>query len=137
HALRRAVARIASADVLQVCHPRVVVLVFPGDPEDGLFVALGLRDALEHEATTRTDFAARMSVHLGPVRIVNGVAQGARPPVGAPLASVATAGQILSSRSFFEVVSSLSAEHKGLLPPLGRRGTGGGKALAVYDLGPT
>jgi len=135
-AAARAVGHIETEDVLQVSHPRGVVLVFPGDPEDGLFVALGLRDALEHEATTRTDFAARMSVHLGPVRIVNGVAQGEGPTVGAQLASVATAGQILSSRSFFEVVSSLSAEHKGLLHPLGRRRTAEGKELDVYELGP-
>ena len=80
-AAARAVGHIETEDVLQVSHPRGVVLVFPGDPEDGLFVALGLRDALEHEATTRTDFAARMSVHLGPVRIVNGVAQGEGPTV--------------------------------------------------------
>ena len=126
-AAARAVGHLESEDVLRVPHARGVVLVFPGDPEDGLFVALGLRDTLEHEASTRTGFAARMSIHLGPVRIVEGVAQGEGPTVGAQLASVATPGQILSSRSFFEVVSSLSAEHKALLHPLGRRRTAEGK----------
>ena len=60
----RAVGHLRVEDVLRVPHARGVVLVFPGDPEDGLFVALGLRDALEHEASMRTDFAARMSIHL-------------------------------------------------------------------------
>jgi hypothetical protein len=40
-------------------------------------------------------------------------------------------GQILSSRSFFEVVSSLSAEHGALLHPLGRRRTAEGKEVDV------
>src|SRR5512144_364638 len=134
-AAARAVGHLESEDVLSVPHPRGLVLVFPGGPEAGLFVALGLRDALEHEASTRTGFGARMSIHLGPVRIVQGVAHGEGPTVGAQLASVATPGQILSSRSFFEVVSSLSAEHKALLHPLGRRRTPEGKEVDVYELG--
>src|SRR5215813_7400408 len=132
----RAVGHLDPDDVLSVKHPRGLVLVFPGDPEDGLFVALGLRDSLEHEASTRSGFGARMSIHLGPVRIVEGVAQGEGPTVGAQLASVATPGQIVASRSFFEVVSSLSAEHKALLHPLGRRRTAEGKEVDVYELGP-
>src|SRR5690349_10537522 len=135
-AAARAVGHLEAEDVITVPHPRGQVLVFPGDPEDGLFVALGLRDSLEHEAVTRTGFGARMSVHLGPVRIVEGVAQGEGPTVGAQLASVATAGQILASRSFFEVLSSLSAEHKALLHPLGRRRTAEGKEIDAYELGP-
>ena len=132
----RAVGHLDAEDVLTVAHPRGIVLVFPGDPEDALFVALGLRDALEHEASTREGFGARMSIHLGPVRIVDGVAQGEGPTVASQLASVAAPGQILSSRSFFEVVSSLSAEHRSLLHPLGRRRTAEGKEIDVYELGP-
>ena len=131
----RAVGHLETEDVLSVPHPRGMVLVFPGDPEDGLFVALGLRDTLEHEASTRSGFGARMSIHLGPVRIVEGVAQGEGPTVGAQLASVATPGQIVASRSFFEVVSSLSAEHRALLHPLGRRRTAEGREVDVYELG--
>jgi class 3 adenylate cyclase len=119
-AAARAVGHLESEDVVSVPHPRGLVLVFPGDPEDGLFVALGLRDALDHEAAGRTDFGTRMSIHLGPVRIVEGVAQGEGPTVGAQLAGVAAPGQILASRSFYEVVSSLSVEHKALLHPVGR-----------------
>jgi len=134
-AAARGVGHLDPDDVVTIPHPRGLVLVFPGDPEDGLFVALGLRDALEHEASTRTGFGARMSVHLGPVRIVDGVAQGEGPTVGAQLASVGAPGQIIASRSFFEVASSLSAEHRGLLHPLGRKRTADGKELDVYELG--
>src|SRR5262249_42519319 len=132
----RAVGHLETDDVLSVAHPRGLVLVFPGDPEDGLFVALGLRDSLEHEASHRAELGARMAVHLGPVRIVEGVAHGEGPTVAAQLASVATAGQILSSRSFFEVVSALSPEHRALVHPLGRRRTPEGRELDVYELGP-
>ncbi|HZJ53947.1 MAG TPA: hypothetical protein VFD38_07385, partial [Myxococcaceae bacterium] len=134
-AAARAVGHLESEDVLCVPHPRGLVLVFPGDPEDGLFVALGLRDALEHEAASRNGFGARMSIHLGPVRIVQGVAQGEGPTVGGQLAAVATPGQILASRSFYEVVSSLSAEHRALLHPIGRRRTSDGKEVDLYELG--
>ena len=135
-ATSRAVGHLEAEDVISVAHPRGMVLVFPGDPEDGLFVALGLRDALEHEAANRSGFGARMAVHLGPVRIVDGVAQGEGPTVGAQLASVAAPGGVrdLPSRSFYEVVSSLSSEHRGLLHPLGRkrtaRGQGAGRVRA-------
>ena len=37
------------------------------------------------------------------------------------LASVAAAGQIVTSRSFYEVISSLSAEHRALLRGLDER----------------
>ncbi|HET9037246.1 MAG TPA: hypothetical protein VFN45_13610, partial [Myxococcaceae bacterium] len=134
-AAARAVGHLESEDVVSVSHPRGLVLVFLGDPEDGLFVALGLRDALDHEAAGRTDFGVRMSIHLGPVRIVEGVAHGEGPTVGAQLAGVAAPGQILASRSFYEVVSSLSAEHKALLHPVGRRRTAEGKEVDVYELG--
>src|SRR3974377_2254916 len=82
-AAARAVGHLDAEDVLKVPHPRGLALVFPGDPEDALFVALGLRDSLEHEASTRTGFGARMAIHLGPVRIVEGAAPGGGPP-GAP-----------------------------------------------------
>ena len=131
----RAVGHLDQGDVQTLTHPRGLVLIFPGDPEDGLFVGLSLRDALEHEAASRTGFSARLGVHLGPTRVVDGVAQGEGPSVAAQLASVAAAGQILASRSFFEVMSSLSAEHKALLHPLGRRRTAEGRELDVYELG--
>lgn len=133
----RSVGHLDAGDCLRVGHPKGEVLIFPGDPEDALFVALGLRDALEHEAATRPGFQARMAVHLGPVRLVEGLAEGEGATVAAQLASVAAPGQILTSRSFFEVVSSMSLDHRALLRALGRRRTHDGRELDVYELGGT
>ena len=134
-AAARTVGHLDSEDCLRLDHPRGAVLVFPGDPEDALFVALGLRDALEHESSTRANFHARLAVHLGPARVVNGAAQGEGPTVAAQLASVAAAGQIVASRSFYEVLSSLSAEHRALLRGLGKRRTADGREVDAYELG--
>jgi hypothetical protein len=136
-AASRSVGHLDAGDCLRVGHPGGEVLIFPGDPEDALFVALGLRDALEHEAATHPGFGARMALHLGPVRLVEGSAQGEGATVVTQLASVAAPGQILTSRSFFEVVSSMSLDHRALLRALGRRRTHDGRELDVYELGGT
>jgi hypothetical protein len=133
----RSVGHLDGGDCLRVGHPSGEVLIFPGDPEDALFVALALRDALEHEAATQPGFGARMGVHLGPVRLVEGSAQGEGATVVTQLASIAAPGQILTSRSFFEVVSSMSVDHRALLRALGRRRTHDGRELDVYELGGT
>lgn len=134
-AAARTVGHLDPEECLRLPHPRGAVLIFPGDPEDALFVALGLRDALEHESSTRPSFHARLAVHLGPARVVEGAAQGEGPTVAGHLASVAAAGQIVTSRSFYEVVSSLSAEHRALLRGLGKRRTPDGREIEVYELG--
>jgi hypothetical protein len=134
-AAARTVGHLDAEECLRLDHPRGAVLIFPGDPEDALFVALGLRDVLEHESSTRSSFHARLAVHLGPAKVLNGTAQGEGPTVAAQLASVAAAGQIVASRSFYEVLSSLSAEHRALLRGLGKRRTADGRELDVYELG--
>jgi hypothetical protein len=136
-AASRSVGHLDPGDCLRVRHPSGEVLIFPGDPEDALFVALGLRDVLEHEAATQPGFGARMAVHLGPVRLVEGSAQGEGASVVTHLAGIAAPGQILTSRSFFEVVSSMSVDHRALLRALGRRRTQDGRELDVYELGGT
>ena len=134
-AASRTVGHLDPEECLQLPHPRGAVLIFPGDPEDALFVALGLRDALEHESSTRPSFHARLAVHPGPARVVDGSPQGEGPTVAGHLASVAAAGQIVTSRSFYEVISSLSAEHRALLRGLGKRRTPDNREIDVYELG--
>src|SRR5262249_61624063 len=80
-------------------------------------------------------FQARVAVHLGPARVVEGAALGEGPTVAGHLAGVAAAGQIVTSRSFYEVISSLSAEHRALLRGLGKRRTADGREVDVYELG--
>ena len=87
---------------------------FLGDPEECLFVALALRDAL----ALRSDGALqlRIGVNLGPVRLVkdingqpNIIGDGIN--VAQRIMSFADVNQILVSRSFYELISALSADY--------------------------
>ena len=87
---------------------------FLGDPEECLFVALALRDAL----ALRTDQALqlRIGVNLGPVRLVkdingqpNIIGDGIN--VAQRIMSFADVNQVLVSRSFYELISALSADY--------------------------
>ncbi|MEO8163769.1 MAG: adenylate/guanylate cyclase domain-containing protein, partial [Betaproteobacteria bacterium] len=80
-------------------------IAFLGDPEDALFVALAIRD--------NSELPVRMGVNLGPVRLVkdiNGQANiiGDGINVAQRVMSFSDTGQLLVSRSFYEVASRLS-----------------------------
>lgn len=102
---------------------------FLGDPEDALFVAMCLRDALRAN-TGAADGAERapirVGINLGPVRLVrdinghpNIVGDGIN--VAQRIMSFARPGQILASRSYYDVVSCLSDEYARLFSYEGSR----------------
>src|SRR5688572_32070359 len=79
-------------------------VTFMGDPEDALFAAMSVRD-MAGEATP-----VRLGVNLGPVRLVkdlnaqmNIIGDGIN--VAQRIMSFSRPGQLLVSRSFYEVVS--------------------------------
>ena len=90
---------------------------FLGDPEDALFAALSLRDgsASRVQSPAAPEMALRMGVNLGPVKLVKDL-NGQRNIIGDGInvaqrvMSYSTPGQVLVSRSYFEVVSRLSEE---------------------------
>jgi len=90
---------------------------FLGDPEDALFVALSLRDgaAKNEEARDEPQMRLRMGINLGPVRLIKDL-NGQRNIIGDGInvaqrvISYATPGQVLASRSYFEVVSRIADE---------------------------
>ena len=98
---------------------------FLGDPEDALFVALGLRDAiLEDRKTGFFPLAVRIGMNLGPVKLVKDI--NGRPNligdginVAQRVMAFAEPGQVLVSRSYYEVVSCLSQEYAKLFHYLG------------------
>ena len=104
---------------------------FLGDPEDALFVAMCLRDALKaHAGAAAPDGAEgapiRIGINLGPVRLVrdinghpNIVGDGIN--VAQRIMSFARPGQILASRSYYDVVSCLSDEYARLFSYEGSR----------------
>jgi Adenylate and Guanylate cyclase catalytic domain/PEGA domain len=90
---------------------------FLGDPEDTLFAGMSLRDAVGgQEATTGPRLQIRVGVNLGPVRLVkdingnpNIIGDGIN--VAQRIMSFAEPGQILVSRSYYDVMARLSEDY--------------------------
>jgi class 3 adenylate cyclase len=94
-------------------------VTFMGDPEDALFAALTVRNMA-------SEVPVRMGVNLGPVRLVkdlngqmNIIGDGIN--VAQRIMSFAHPGQLLVSRSFYEVVSCLSRDYLNLFRHEGSR----------------
>src|SRR5688500_2250613 len=104
---------------------------FLGDPEDALFVTLSLREAMmreaaEAEADAPPDDNVRMGINLGPVKLVkdinghpNIIGDGIN--VAQRIMSFARPGQIVVSRSYYDVVSNLASEYAKLFTYEGSR----------------
>jgi hypothetical protein len=101
-----------------------------GDPEDALFASMAMRDL---SATV----PVRLGVNLGPVRLVkdlnsqmNIIGDGIN--VAQRVMSFARPGQLLVSRSFYEVVSCLSRDYANLFRHEGSRTDKHVRAHEVY-----
>jgi class 3 adenylate cyclase len=105
---------------------------FLGDPEDALFVTLSLREKIIAEGAATTvvegsgDDAVRMGINLGPVKLVkdinghpNIIGDGIN--VAQRIMSFARPGQIVVSRSYYDVVSNLASEYAKLFSYEGSR----------------
>jgi class 3 adenylate cyclase/outer membrane biosynthesis protein TonB len=105
---------------------------FLGDPEDALFVTLSLREKMIAEGMTSTiveasgDDSVRMGINLGPVKLVkdinghpNIIGDGIN--VAQRIMSFARPGQIVVSRSYYDVVSNLASEYAKLFHYEGSR----------------
>ena len=113
-------------------------ITFLGDPEDALFVAMSLRAAARAEATGA--IAIRIGINLGPVRLVkdingqmNIIGDGIN--VAQRVMSFAQSGQLLVSRSFYEVVSCLSLDYASLFSYVGARTDKHVREHEVYSVG--
>ena len=114
---------------------------FIGDPEDALFVATGLRDDIAaHAEASRAELSTRMGINLGPVRLVKDI--NGRPNiigdginVAQRVMSFARPGQVLVSRSYYEVVSRLSDESSRLFSYEGSRTDKHIREHEVYAVG--
>ena len=102
-ALAVALKRAAPRDRIILDTGDGAAITFMGDPEDALFASMAMRDL---SATVPT----RLGVNLGPVRLVkdlngqmNIIGDGIN--VAQRVMSFARPGQLLVSRSFYEVVS--------------------------------
>ncbi len=119
---------------------------FLGDPEDALFVGLSLRDIGQGGAPGPNGGAAnedgfiRIGINLGPVKLVkdinghpNIVGDGIN--VAQRIMSFARPGQVLVSRSYYDVVSCLSDEYAKLFSYDGSRTDKHVREHEVYVVG--
>lgn len=118
-ALSRALEQVASRDRIILDTGDGAAVTFMGDPEDALSASIAMRDVA-------ASIGVRMGVNLGPVRLVkdlngqtNIIGDGIN--VAQRVMSFAGPGQLLVSRSFYEVVSCLSRDYVGLFQHEGAR----------------
>jgi class 3 adenylate cyclase len=122
-------------------------VTFMGDPEDALFAAMSVRD-MARTMPPRTAAPAepgiglpvRLGVNLGPVRLVkdlngrmNIIGDGIN--VAQRVMSFSRPGQLLVSRSFYEVVSCLSRDYLHLFQHEGSRTDKHVREHEVYSVG--
>jgi class 3 adenylate cyclase len=113
-------------------------ITFLGDPEDALFVAMSLRAAARAESTGA--ISVRLGINLGPVRLVKDINSqmniiGDGINVAQRVMTFAQAGQLLVSRSFYEVVSCLSLDYASLFSYVGARTDKHVREHEVYSVG--
>ena len=116
---------------------------FLGDPEDALFVAMNMRDVLNTEqSTSMPDLRVRMGINLGPVKLlkdinnqVNLIGDGIN--VAQRIMSFADTGQLLVSRSYYDIVSCLSQEYAQLFQYQGARADKHVREHDIYAVGHT
>jgi len=107
-------------------------IAFIGDPEDALFSAMSIRDSAGA-------LPVRLGINLGPVRLLkdlngqmNFIGDGIN--VAQRVMGFARPGQLLVSRSFYEVVSRLSRDYEELFFHEGSRTDKHVRAHEVYSV---
>ena len=131
-ALASALENIPTRDRIILDTGDGAAVTFMGDPEDALFAAITMRDL-------GGPFGVRMGVNLGPVRLVkdlngqvNIIGDGIN--VAQRVMSFAAPGQLLVSRSFYEVVSCLSRDYASFFHHEGSRTDKHVREHDVYSL---
>ena len=122
--LSKALEEVPSRDRIILDTGDGAAVTFMGDPEDAMFAAMSVRDMAA--ATPNGALPVRLGVNLGPVRLVkdlngqmNIIGDGIN--VAQRVMSFSRPGQLLVSRSFYEVVSCLSRDYMNLFRHEGSR----------------
>jgi class 3 adenylate cyclase len=119
-----------------------VAINFLGDPEDALFVAMSLRESFAPKPNEPPRLPARIGINLGPVRLVrdlngqpNIIGDGIN--VAQRVMGFALPGQILVSRSYFEMVSHISEGYAKIFRNEGSRTDKHVREHEIYSVGYT
>jgi hypothetical protein len=138
--VRRAVADISESERIVIDTGDGVALCFMGDPEDALFVATAVNDAVRKGAADAPTTTLRTGINLGPVKTVvdlNGQANvlGDGINVAERIMSFAGDNEILISRSYYEVVSCLNERYAKLFHYIGMKKDKHIREHQLYALG--
>jgi class 3 adenylate cyclase len=140
--IAEAIRDIATNDRIILDTGDGVAINFLGDPEDALFVAMSLRDAFAPRPGEPPKLPARIGINLGPVRLVrdlngqpNIIGDGIN--VAQRVMGFAKPGQVLVSRSYFEVVSHISEGYAKLFHYEGSRTDKHVREHEIYSVGYT
>ncbi len=122
--LTRALEGVPPRDVIVLDTGDGAAIAFIGNPEDALAVAIGVRGNVA--SLPPGSLPARMGINLGPVKLVwdiNGQLNilGDGINVAQRVMNFAQPGQLLASRSYYEMVSRLSNDYAGLFSLVGTR----------------
>lgn len=123
--ISNAMARLSAEERIILDTGDGAALCFLGDPEDALFVATAVGDAVRKE-TGEGAQTLRTGIHLGPVKLVidlngqeNVLGDGIN--VAQRIMSFAGDDEILASRAYYEVVARLDAGNEKLFSYLGTK----------------
>ena len=124
-AIEGALSKVAEADRIVLDTGDGAAICFLGDPEEALFVANDIRDKTM-QLTGEEAHALRIGINLGPIRIVKDVTGRANVigdgiNVSQRVMSFADEGEILVSRSYYEVVARLREGNEQMFRGLGVR----------------
>ncbi len=125
--LSEAIRDIAVNDRIMIDTGDGAAIGFLGDPEDALFVAMSFQEAIVNEITANApSLSVRIGINLGPVKLLKDINKqlnliGDGINVAQRIMSFAEPGQLMVSRSFFDVVSCLSQEYARLFQYQGAR----------------
>ena len=125
HLVAEAIADIAEADRLVLDTGDGMALCFFGDPEDALFVGTAVNEACSGMGGEDA-FQLRTGINLGPVKLIsdltgrpNAIGDGIN--VAERIMSFAERGEVLVSRSYYEVVARLRPDNEQLFRFLGTK----------------
>ncbi len=117
--LSSALSKIAPRNRIVLDTGDGAAVMYPGAPEDALYTAIYLRN-------TVSGLAVRLGINLGPVRLVRDINRqtsviGDGINVAQRVMGFAAPGQLLVSRSYYEVVACLAREYESLFRHEGSR----------------
>src|SRR6266487_4600190 len=139
--LTEAITGVATDDRIILDTGDGAAVSFLGDPEDALFAGMSLRDAVAgQDLTSGPQLQIRVGVNLRPVRLVkdingqpNIIGDGIN--VAQRVMSFAEPGQILVSRSYYDVMARLSEDYAKLFHYEGAKTDKHVREHEVYAIG--